>query len=204
MTDGIPSRPEAPPVELSHPKSRGALRSGGQGGKPLVRFTFEARYRSWTAGEPAPVVSPLIFGPDGVVMGCLEFEFVKAGRARTHERNRWDRVVPTKVRNLVVARWMLGRLDRQSDTLVHEGVDDRGDPAKLAWLLEAKTVGLAPGMPSEAPEEDDGTLGAGVRLRLTPSSRSGAAWPERAAEAGQRVSRAGVHAGVNGRGPWRR
>jgi len=162
----------------------GRCGEGWQEGKPLVRLTFEARYWSWTAGEPSPEVSPLIFGPDGVVMGCIEYEFVKAGRARMHERSRWDLVVPTKVRNLVVARWMLRRLDRQCDTLVHEGVDYRGDPAKLAWLLEAKTVGLAPGMPSEAPEEDDGTLGAGVRLRPKPSGLSGAAWPDRAAEAG--------------------
>ena len=128
-------------------------------------------------------MSPLIFGPDGVVMGCAEYEFVKSGLSRMHERSRWDLVLPSKVRNLVVARWMLARLDRQCDTLVHEGVDYRGDPAKLAWLLEAKTVGLAAGTPSEAPEEDDGTLGTGVRLRPEPPGLSDAAWPDRAAEA---------------------
>ena len=149
-----------------------------------MRLTFEARYWSWTASEAAPNVAPLIFGPDGVVLGCVEIEFVKSGRARMHERSRWDLVVPTKVRNLVVARWMLGRLDRQCDTLVHEGVDYRGDAAKLAWLLEAKTVGLREGSPSEPPEEDDGGLGAGVRLRPKPPDHSGAAWPDRAAEAG--------------------
>jgi hypothetical protein len=93
-------------------------------------------------------------GPDDALL-TFSFQFVKHGKQKPFMLIEWHLELETKVRSLVVARWVLDRMsevsDIQSDLGSKKGLDEIG----LALRIEEATKRMDRGPASDSPGEDD-------------------------------------------------
>ncbi|HET6164223.1 MAG TPA: hypothetical protein VFG37_11185 [Planctomycetota bacterium] len=98
-------------------------------------------------------ISPRQSGPDGALL-TFSFNLVKHGKRKPFLLTEWQLELETKVRSLVVARWVLDRMsevsDVQSDQGSKKGLDDIG----LALRIEEATKLLDRGPASDPPGDD--------------------------------------------------
>jgi hypothetical protein len=100
-------------------------------------------------------VPPRQVGPDGAVL-TFTFQFVKPGKGRAFAQTAWELELETKVRSMVVARWVLDRISEVSDVRRGEGSRRGLDDIGLALRIEAATRRLDRGTRSDrASGEDD-------------------------------------------------
>jgi hypothetical protein len=94
------------------------------------------------------VESPQL-GPDGA---RLEFtlKLVKPEKGTAFLRTAWQLELETKVRSLVVARWVLDRVSEVSELPAVEGTGKKLDDIGLALRIESATKHLGKGPVAEA------------------------------------------------------
>jgi len=89
------------------------------------------------------------FGPDGA---RLEFtlKLVNPGKGAAFLRTAWQLELETKVRSLVVARWVLDRVSEVSDLPAVDGAGKKLDDIGLALRIEEATTQLGKRPEAEA------------------------------------------------------
>ena len=85
-------------------------------------------------------------GPDGTTLR-IRFAFVKPGKGRPFLRGEAILTLSTKVRNDVVARWLLAKLFGAGQSGRRAWHDIPPDEAGLAALIERESADLPPGPP---------------------------------------------------------
>jgi hypothetical protein len=93
-------------------------------------------------------------GPDDALL-TFSFTFVKSGKQKPFLLIEWQLELESKVRSLVVARWVLDRMSEVSDIQSGEGSKKRLDDIGLALRIEEATKLLDRG-PTSDPSDDDG------------------------------------------------
>ena len=104
-------------------------------------------------------ISPRQFGPDDALL-TFSFTVVKHGKRKPFLLIEWQLELESKVRSLVVARWVLDRMsevsDLQSDPGSKKGLDEIG----LALRIEDATKMLDRGPASNPPGIDGDDISA--------------------------------------------
>jgi len=98
-------------------------------------------------------------GPDGALL-TFSFNIVKSENRKPFLRIEWQLELETKVRSLVVARWVLDRMSEVSDVQSGEGSRKGLDDIGLALRIEEATKLLDRGRSSDPPDDEGDDAGA--------------------------------------------